>query len=100
MAGIILQKCYIGGMARKPYYIYILECRDRSLYTGITTDLKRRLAEHKKGQGAHYTASHPPRKIVYRERKPSRSAALKREAQIKKLTRAEKLALIGRGTVR
>jgi putative endonuclease len=82
------------------YCVYILECRDRSLYTGITTDLKRRLAEHKRGKGAHYTASHPPRRIVYREKQPTRGAALKREAEIKRLTRAEKLALIGRGTAR
>ena len=82
------------------YYVYILECRDRSLYTGITTDLKRRLAEHRQGKGAHYTAAHPPRRIVYRERKRNRSTALKREAEIKKLSRAAKLALIGRGTAR
>jgi putative endonuclease len=78
------------------YYVYIIECRDRSLYTGITTDLKRRWAEHKSGQGARYTAAHPPRRIVYREKLPTRGAALKREAGIKKLVREKKLALVAK----
>jgi putative endonuclease len=89
--------------ARDPllmYFVYVLECSDRSLYTGITTDLKRRFAEHKRGQGGHYTASHPPKKVLYHEKLPSRSAALKREAQIKKLTRVEKLVLIKKRTSR
>jgi putative endonuclease len=82
------------------YYVYILECSDRSLYTGITTDLKRRFAEHKSGKGAHYTSAHPPRKVVYQQKLPTRSAALKREAQIKQLSREEKLLLIKKRTSR
>lgn len=76
------------------YYVYIVECADGSLYTGITTDLKRRLVEHKAGTGAAYTRAHGAIKIVYSERKANRSTALKREAAIKKLTRAQKLKLI------
>jgi putative endonuclease len=76
------------------YFVYILECKDRTLYTGITTDLKRRLEEHKAGTGAAYTRAHGAIKLVYSERKLNRSTASKREAVIKKLTRAQKLKLI------
>ncbi len=75
------------------WYVYILLCRDKSLYTGITTDLERRFAAHLKG-GAKYTRSNPPLQVVYREVVASRSLALKREHEIKSLTRKEKLALI------
>lgn len=76
------------------HYIYILACADKTLYTGITTDLKRRFREHRAGQGGRYTAAHRPIKIKYSETCRTRSAALKREARIKRLTRAQKLALI------
>lgn len=76
------------------WFVYILECADGSLYTGITTDLSRRLAEHKEGTGAKYTMSHPVKACVYSEECGSRSSALKREAEIKRLTRPQKLALI------
>lgn len=76
------------------YYVYILRCRDGSLYTGITTDLKRRLAEHKAGEGGHYTRSRGAQKVVYSEKARGRSAAQKREAEIKSWTRIEKLKLI------
>jgi putative endonuclease len=76
------------------YFVYILECADATLYTGITTDLARRLAEHKNGTGAKYTKSHGARAIRYSERKKTRSSASKREAAIKKLSRSEKLKLI------
>jgi putative endonuclease len=75
------------------YYIYILKCKDGSLYTGITTDVARRFKEHREGKGAHYTRSHPPEKVVYREKAKTRSAALRREAEIKKLPRTEKIQL-------
>jgi putative endonuclease len=65
------------------YFVYIIECGDRSLYTGITNDLERRFDEHKKGKGGHYTSSKEVVKIVYSEGCPDRSSALKREAQIK-----------------
>jgi putative endonuclease len=76
------------------YYVYILECGDKSLYTGITTDPDRRLLEHKNKKGGHYTAAHVAKRIVYKEEFKTRSEALKREAQIKGLRRAQKLKLI------
>ncbi len=76
------------------YFVYILKCGDKSLYTGITTDLKRRFEEHKSGAGGHYTRAKKVVKIVYTEEQPNRSAALKRETEIKRLTREQKLALI------
>lgn len=76
-----------------PYFVYLLECADGTLYTGITTDVERRFAEHQKGIGSHYTRSHGAKRIVYTEEHPNRSAASVREAAIKKLTREEKLAL-------
>jgi putative endonuclease len=79
----------------KKWFVYILRCKDRSLYTGITTDLKRRLEEHRSGKGGGYTRAHRPEKIVHFEKLKSRSAALKREARIKRMKRQDKLALIG-----
>jgi len=76
------------------YFIYLLQCLDGTLYTGITTDLKRRLAEHKRGTGGNYTRAHGAREIVYSEKARNRSEAQKREAEIKSLTRREKLKLI------
>jgi len=75
------------------WYVYVLECANRSLYTGITNNLLRRIRAHKRGS-ACYTRCHPPTQILYSERLPDRSTALKREAQIKRFTRAQKLALI------
>ena len=74
----------------------MLRCRDGSLYTGITNDLPRRLASHRAGTGSAYVRTRLPIRVVYREAHPDRSAALKREAAIKKLTRRDKLALIRR----
>ncbi len=76
------------------YTVYILLCRDKTLYTGITTDVERRFAEHKRGEGANYTRAHKPLRIVYTEQAKDRSTASKREAAIKRLSRIEKLALI------
>ena len=76
------------------YFVYILKCKDGTLYTGITTDLERRLAEHASGKGAKYTRSRKAGRIVYSEKKRNRSTASKREHQIKSWTRAQKLALI------
>lgn len=75
------------------YYVYILKCNDGSLYTGITTDLERRLAEHKNGKGAKYTRAKKVGKVVYVERKRNRSTASRREAEIKSWTREKKLSL-------
>lgn len=77
-------------------YVYILRCADGTLYTGSTTDLDRRLAAHNSGKGAKYTRSRRPVEMVYHEERADWSDALRREAEIKKLTRKEKLALIER----
>lgn len=79
---------------RNMYYVYILECLDKSLYTGITTDLERRFFEHKSGKGGHYTRSRGVRKVVYSEKCKNRSVASKREAEIKKWNRQKKISLI------
>ena len=81
---------------KKKWLIYILECRDGSLYCGITNNLEKRLKQHKgeiKG-GAKYTRSHWPCKLVYKEKSASRSQASQREAIIKKMSKDEKQALI------
>lgn len=75
-------------------YVYILECKDGSYYTGWTTDVDARVTAHNSGSGAKYTRSRLPVKLVYVEPVADRSAALKREAVIKKLTRAQKEKLI------
>ena len=75
------------------YFVYILKCLDGSLYTGITTDIKRRFEEHKKGVGGHYTRAKGASKIVFQEKDPDRSSASKREAEIKSWPRKKKAAL-------
>ena len=76
------------------WYVYILECRDGTLYTGITNDLTRRFAMHRRKLGGSYTRAHGVKRISYFERTSSRSAALTREHEIKQMSRASKLALI------
>ena len=77
-------------------YIYIVECRDKSLYTGWTTDLKKRIAVHNAGKGAKYTKSRTPVKLVYYEHFDTKEEAMRREYEVKELTRKEKIALIGK----
>jgi putative endonuclease len=72
----------------------MLRCRDRSLYTGITNDLARRLTRHRAGTASAYTRARRPVRLVYEERQPDRSAALRREAALRRLSRADKLALV------
>ena len=79
------------------YLVYILRCGDGTLYTGCTNDLDRRLRAHQAGRGAKYTRSRLPVELVYREAVPARSAALRREAAIKRMDRRAKLALIAAG---
>ena len=74
--------------------VYLLRCHDGSLYTGITNDLAARLSRHRAGTASAYTRSRRPVRLVYQERQPSRSAALKREAALRRLSRAAKLALL------
>ena len=77
------------------YHVYILKCADKTLYTGITTDLDRRLMEHNTSKkGAKYTSARRPVEIIYSKRFKNRSKASKEEARIKKLTKAEKLSMI------
>ena len=74
--------------------LYILRCGDGTLYTGITTDVEKRLEAHRSGKGAKYTRGRTPLELVYREECGDHSAALKRELEIKVLSREEKLKLI------
>ena len=79
------------------WYVYILRCGDNTLYTGITDDVDRRLAAHRAGKGAKYTRGRGPLELVYQEEQPDKSAALRRESQIKRLSRKDKLALCAGG---
>ena len=78
----------------KVWTVYILECGDGTLYTGITTDVENRLEQHRSGKGAKYTRGRGPLELVYREACGTHSDALKREYQIKQLSRQEKQLLI------
>jgi putative endonuclease len=77
------------------WFVYIVECADDTLYTGITNDLTRRIDMHNNGTGAKYTKARTPVKLLYSEDAPSRSEASKREYTIKKLSRSDKLNLLG-----
>lgn len=76
------------------WYLYILSCGDGTLYTGITTDVEKRLKAHRSGKGAKYTRGRSPLKLVYQEACGTHSQALRREWGVKKLTREEKEKLI------
>jgi len=75
------------------YYVYMLLCKDGSYYTGHAKNVKRRVEQHKKGQGARYTRMHRPEKIVYVEEFNSRSDAMKREREIKSFSHSKKQRL-------
>ena len=77
------------------WYLYILRCGDGTLYTGITTDVERRLEAHRQGRGAKYTRGRGPLELAYQEECGTHSEALKREYAVKQLTREEKEDLIG-----
>ncbi|MFB6146229.1 MAG: GIY-YIG nuclease family protein [Halobacteriaceae archaeon] len=76
------------------HWVYVLRCADDTLYTGYTTDIERRVAEHDAGEGARYTRGRTPVELVYSEAHESRSAALSREYEIKQFSRDRKEALI------
>lgn len=80
---------------RSRWLVYLLRCRDGSLYTGITNDLPKRLKTHTAGKASRYTRSRLPVQLAYAEPQPSKSRSLKREAAIKKLTRRQKENLLG-----
>ena len=82
------------------WYLYILRCGDGTLYTGITTDVEKRLEAHRSGLGAKYTRGRVPLELVYREECGGHSEALKREWAVKHLSREQKLALIASPAVR
>jgi len=77
------------------WFVYVVRCRDGTLYTGISRDVDARLAKHNLGKGARYTRGRGPVVLMHSERKLSQAAALRREAAIKALPRSEKLALAG-----
>lgn len=81
-------------MARPKAFVYIVRCRDRSLYTGTARDIAKRLTQHDAGKGAKYTRSRGPVRLVWSEGPMTVNRALRREYQLKQLTRPQKLALI------
>ena len=83
-------------MTEGKWTVYILRCGDGTLYTGIASDVQRRLQEHRSGKGAKYTRGRGPLEVVYTENCDTKSDALKREAAIKGLKREEKEKLVGR----
>ena len=86
-------KSKIHNPQAKECYCYMVECADGTLYTGWTTDLRRRVAAHNAGRGSRYTRMHRPVKLVYFEHLPNRSEAMRREAQIKRMKRSAKLLI-------
>lgn len=91
-AVINIHLCYTTYMV--DYFVYVAQCKDGSYYCGYTTDVTQREQTHNTGKGAKYTASRLPVKIVYSEAYSSKSNALKREWEIKKMTRLQKIELI------
>jgi len=79
------------------WFVYLIECRDGSLYTGVAVDVDKRYAAHAAGKGARYTRSHPPARLLARFEHPDRSSALKAEYAIKQLSASEKRALVAEG---
>ncbi|MBF0217855.1 MAG: GIY-YIG nuclease family protein [Candidatus Omnitrophica bacterium] len=79
------------------WHVYILECKDKTLYVGVTTNLTERLNRHNKGKASKYTRGRTPVKMIHSEEHPTKTSALKREHELKRWTRAKKLALIPKG---
>ena len=84
----------MAQMSEQHYYFYVLYCADHTLYGGYSTDVWRRFAMHQSGRGAKYTRGRGPLELVYTEICPNHSQALKRELEVKAMTRGEKEALI------
>lgn len=78
---------------RKDWYVYVLECLDGSLYTGISTDVARRFEQHRRGKGARYTRARPPSRLLASFRYDSQSMALRAELRIKRLSALQKRQL-------
>ena len=96
------QRITAGGRKKNtnPWFVYLLECADGSIYTGVARDVEKRFRAHRFGRGAAYTRAHAPKKILYTEAFLTRGAALTREAAIKKYTRSEKLMLVKHSDLR
>jgi len=98
LRGNLKQGCSVKTEKKETgWWVYIIECADASLYTGITNDLEQRLAKHNAGTASRYTRARTPVRLVYREAHPDRSSASRRENEVKRLTREEKLTLISGG---
>jgi putative endonuclease len=82
-------------MSNKPWFLYLIECQDGSIYTGITVDVVARYAAHELGNGARYTRSHPPRGLLAVVEYPDRSTASRAEYAIKQLSASEKREFAG-----
>jgi putative endonuclease len=93
LGGHLLTRNILERMS-KLFYVYIVKCSDSTFYTGYTVDLNRRLETHNKGLGAKYTRGRRPVELVYQEICISKSEAIKREIDLKKMSRFEKLDLI------
>ena len=91
---MLLPKGKLETYMEKKWFVYMLECADGSLYTGIAVDVQKRFAAHQAGKGAKYTRGRGPLRLVYSNECEDHSHALHRELEIKKLSREEKLALI------
>ncbi len=87
----------LGKKRDGKHYVYLILCRDDSIYCGYTTDIEKRYEAHVSGKAAAYTRSHPPKRLLYYETYDSKSTALKREYAIKQLTHTEKLELVRTG---
>ena len=82
-------------MSDRSWFVYIVRCADQTLYTGVALDVDARIVQHNSGRGAKYTRSRLPVELIYREPAADRSAALRREAEIKRLDAAAKRVLAG-----
>jgi len=76
------------------WFVYIIECKNKTLYTGITNNIERRIKKHNLGKGGHYTKANIPVQLLWKEIHPNRPSALQRESQIKRWTKREKEALV------
>ncbi len=83
-----------GGIIKSMWYVYILLCEDKSLYTGISNNPQKRFLDHRNGKGGRYTRLHKPTKIIYLEELSSKSGALRRENQIKGWNRVKKIEIL------
>lgn len=94
LAGMRAKEAKLFGKRGQKWFLYILKCRDLSLYTGVTTDIARRFKTHSNGKGARYTRTRLPLEVVYQEACKTRTQALIRECAVKALPKTKKLALI------